>query len=643
MSAESLKILLIEDNPGDARLIKEALSEVGSTEIELIHATRLQEGLLKLAAEKFDVLLLDLSLPDASGLDTIRQANLAVAGVPIIVLTGFNDEAFSVAVVHEGAQDFLVKGQFDGALLMRAIRYAIERKESQQELKASREFAFNIIDSSLDMIIAVDREEKIAEFNKAAQKAFGYRSEEILGKPFNLLFADSAEATRVREKTLAEGKCVQQITNIRKNGERFPASLSASVLRDERGDFQGIVGTSRDITEQISLEAQLRHAQKMDSIGQLAAGVAHDFNNILTVIQGYASLLTLKNNLPPEISEPLNEINLASEHAAGLTRQLLTFSRKQTIQPRSLDLNHILCNITKMLTRLLGAEIALKLDLAASLPSIHADAGMLEQVIINLAVNARDAMPKGGEIHIHTASVKIDGAYVKQRPEARAGNFVCLSIADTGTGMDVATLTRVFEPFFTTKEPGKGTGLGLATVYGIVQSHQGWVEVSSILGRGTTFKIFLAAAEISTDDQVEPLLREKEYRGDETILVVEDIAELRGMVRQILESYGYNVIDASNGVEALSLWKEHKENIDLLLTDVVMPEGMSGHDLAQKLLAGKKSLDVIYTSGHSIDLIGRGTELREGFNFLQKPYQALALAQTIRNCLDRSAASVEKN
>lgn len=639
MSAKELKILLIEDNPGDARLIKEALSEVESTDIELSHATRLQEGLEKLAAAKFDVLLLDLSLPDTSGLNTIRQAHKAVAGVPIIVLTGFNDEAFSVTVVHEGAQDFLVKGHFDGALLMRAIRYAIERKKAQRELKASREFALNIINSSLDMIIAADGEEKISKFNKAAQKTFGYELSEILGKPVHLLYADPAEANWIREKTLREGKCVQQITNIRKNGERFPASLSASVLLDEHGAFQGIVGTSRDITEQLNLEAQLRHAQKMDSIGQLAAGVAHDFNNILTVIQGYSSLLVAKGNLAPDLSGPLNEISLASEHAASLTRQLLTFSRKQTIQPRCLDLNDVLKNISKMLNRLLGADITLRLEHTPNLPPIHADSGMLEQVVINLAVNARDAMPKGGQICVRSMAVEITPSYAQQRPQARPGSFVCLSIADTGTGMDSATLTRIFEPFFTTKEPGKGTGLGLATVYGIVQSHQGWIEVSSVIGQGTLFKVFLPVAANTKDDQAKSSLPEQECHGAETIFIVEDVAELRGMVRSLLETYGYTVIEAENGVAALSIWQEYKDKIDLLLTDVVMPEGMSGHDLAQKLTADKKSLEVIFTSGHSIDLISRDIKLREGINFLQKPYQALTLAQTIRRGLDRRNVS----
>ncbi len=349
----------------------------------------------------------------------------------------------------------------------------------------------------------------------------------------------------------------------------------------------------------------------------------------------------MKNNIAPELAGPLNEISLASEHAASLTRQLLTFSRKQTIQPRTLDLNDVIKNITKMLTRLLGAEIALKLEPTSKLPAIHADAGMVEQVIINLAVNARDAMPKGGEIHIRTAPVEINQSYVKQRHEARVGNFVCLSVVDAGTGMDAATMTRIFEPFFTTKEPGKGTGLGLATVYGIVQSHQGWIEVSSIPGKGTTFKIFLPVAEISTLEQAEPLLPEQECRGDETILIVEDVPALREMVRQILESYGYTVIEAPDGVSALSVWKEHKQSIDLLLTDIVMPEGVSGHDLAKKFIAEKKSLEVIYTSGHSIDLIGRDAKLREGFNFLQKPYQALTLAQTIRNCLDRNGVSIQ--
>jgi PAS domain S-box-containing protein len=629
-----LKILLIEDNPGDARLIKEVLSEIHSATVEMVHASRLQEGLDKAAEQKFDVVLLDLSLPDASGLDTIRRAHQAVPSVPIIVLTGFNDEAFSITVVHEGAQDFLVKGQFDGGLLMRAIRYAIERKQAEEDLNASRGFAVNIIESSLDMIIAVDRDDRIVEFNKAAQKTFGYTPEEVLGQRVSMLYADEEEGKKVRAKTLAEEKCVQQVTNVRKNGERFPTSLSASVLRNERGDFQGIVGTSRDITEQLNLEAQLRHAQKMDSIGRLAAGVAHDFNNIITVIQGYSSMLQGKENLIPEFADPLSEISLAAERAASLTRQLLTFSRKQTIQPRSRDLNAVIENITKMLMRLLGEDVALKVDLAQGLPFIHADAGMLEQVIINLAVNARDAMPKGGSICLRTATVNVDEEYRQHRPQARAGKFVCLSIADTGSGMDAQTLAQIFEPFFTTKEPGKGTGLGLATVYGIVQLHQGWIEVSSIPQQGTIFKIFFPITNASVNESAEMPLAAQQCSGTETIFVVEDVPELCSLVRSILESFGYKVLEATDGVHALTVWKKHREEIDLLLTDVVMPGGMTGRDLAEKLLGEKKSLKVIYTSGHSFDYIGGDTPLHDGVNFLQKPYRPLKLAQTIRACLD---------
>ncbi len=638
MKSPALRILLIEDNAGDARLIKEALSEIQSTSTEMVHATRLQEGLKRSAEEKFDVVLLDLSLPDASGLNTIRTAHQAVAGVPIIVLTGFNDEAFSITVVHEGAQDFLVKGQFDGALLMRSIRYAIERKQAQEELKASREFAVNIIESSLDMIIAVDREGKIAEFNRAAQKTFGYEPVEVLEQPITLLFADKQEGERILQKTLEDGKSSAQILSVRKNGEHFPASFSTSVIKNDRGEVQGIVGTARDITEQLNLEAQLRHAQKMDSIGQLAAGVAHDFNNILTVIQGYASLLLTNKTLAPEISEPLHEISAAGEHAASLTRQLLTFSRKQTIQPRSLDLNAVIQNVTKMLTRLLGEDIDLKVENKESLPLIHADPGMLEQIIINLAVNARDAMPDGGQIRVSTDAVEVNDSYVQQRPQARPGSFVSLSIADDGSGMDAATVARIFEPFFTTKEPGKGTGLGLATVYGIVQSHCGWIEVSSALGQGTTFEVFFPLAENADSKNNNHLLNDQQCHGNETIFIVEDVAELRRLVRQILECYGYNVLEAPDGVSALAIWEQHKGKIDVLLTDVVMPGGMNGRGLATKLQAENKFLKVIYTSGHSADLIGGNEGFQDGINFLQKPYRPLMLAQTIRCCLDRNAS-----
>jgi signal transduction histidine kinase/ActR/RegA family two-component response regulator/HAMP domain-containing protein len=390
-----------------------------------------------------------------------------------------------------------------------------------------------------------------------------------------------------------------------------------------------------DITERLSLEGQLRQAQKMESIGQLAAGVAHDFNNMLTIIQGHAGLLMAKAELTSKMFASAQAVYFAAERAAGLTRQLLMFSRKNVMQLRSLDLREAVSDMTKLLNRLLGANVKLEFDPPIELPMINADSGMLEQVVMNLAVNARDAMPKGGTLTISVGPVQIDEEYVQGHPEAREGAFVCLRVTDTGTGIDSATMSRIFEPFFTTKEIGKGTGLGLATVYGIVKQHEGWIEVSSEVGKGSRFSVFLPATEQTTaavkrDTDPTAFVR----GGSETILVVEDEDVLRDMAHTILEESGYRILDAANGKEAIGVWEKHRDEISLLLTDMVMPEGVSGVDLAERVLADNPNLKVIFTSGYTMDEISTGFLRKTNGQFLQKPYTRITLVRAVRQALD---------
>jgi nitrogen-specific signal transduction histidine kinase len=393
-----------------------------------------------------------------------------------------------------------------------------------------------------------------------------------------------------------------------------------------------LLGLFRDVTEQKRLENQLRQAQKMESVGQLAGGIAHDFNNLLTVIQGHAALLQSVAG-SGEAAESLQQISIAAERSANLTRQLLTFSRRQVMKRRPLDLKEVVDDMSKMLRRILGEDIVLTVENSSDLPRIDADRGMMEQIILNLAVNSRDAMPRGGQLLISTKKVRVDETYIRQNPDASPGEFICLKVADTGCGIAPKNLPHIFEPFFTTKEVGKGTGLGLATVYGIIKQHNGWIEVSSQPGEGCQFQIYFPRSA----QQIESLRAtggETTPRGHETILLVEDEAPLRQLVQFLLERLGYSVLEAESGPAALNVWKKRERKIDLLLTDLVMPEGMNGYELSEALHRDDPDLKVIFTSGYSADIVGKDFVLRDGLNFLQKPYHPDKLARTVRDCLD---------
>jgi len=406
-------------------------------------------------------------------------------------------------------------------------------------------------------------------------------------------------------------------------------------LRNAAGEVYRVVGTAEDITKERMLEEQFRQSQKMEAIGQLAGGVAHDFNNILAVIQMQAGLLRTEEQLSPAHLDFATEIEKAAERAANLTRQLLLFSRRQAMQPRDLDLNEIVTNINRMLQRILGEDIQMQFKYAPLPLFIHADAGMIDQVLMNLTVNSRDAMPKGGQLIIETAAVEFDELAAAQTPQARIGSFARLSVSDTGMGIPPQVLPRIFEPFFTTKDVGKGTGLGLATIFGIIQQHQGWISVHSEEGRGSTFHVYLPRLARSADQMPARPTLMSTRGGQETILVAEDDPALRSAVRIALSRLGYRVLEATTGLSALEVWKQNRDEICLLVTDMIMPDGVNGKELAQRLLKKNPKLKVIYTSGYSADIAGKDLPLHEGVNFLAKPFEAHKLAQTVRNVLDR--------
>lgn len=390
---------------------------------------------------------------------------------------------------------------------------------------------------------------------------------------------------------------------------------------------------SMDTTDKRDLEEQFRQAQKMEAIGQLAGGVAHDFNNILAVIQMQSELLKSSGSLTTEQSEFADEIDTTVQRAAALTRQLLLFSSREVFQPRDMDLNESIGNTVKMLRRILGADIRMQLRLSSQPMFIHADSGMMDQVLLNLAVNARDAMPNGGQLIVETSGIEFDEFAVSQLPKARLGAFVRLSVSDSGCGIAPDVLPRIFEPFFTTKGVGKGTGLGLATVFGVVRQHEGWIDVYSETGHGTTFRIYLPrlARNALTDSPAARLVAPR--GGNETILLAEDDPSLRVSIRKTLAQLGYRIVEAPTGTLALKVWEQNRSEIRLLLTDLVMPDGMTGKELAQRLRQNDPELKVIYMSGYSAEVAGKDFPLKEGVNFLTKPFPAARLAQTIRSAL----------
>ena len=513
-----------------------------------------------------------------------------------------------------------------------------DRKLAEAALRSSEMLFHSVWENSVDGMRLTDQDGNIVAVNDAFCKLVGMSREKLEGKPFTVVFADSEQPGQMLEEfvrrfrdRVVEHQRERRLTL--RNGNVVTLEDTSSFV-ELRGQPPMLLGLFRDVTAQKRLEEQLRQSQKMEAIGQLAGGVAHDFNNILTVIHGHASLLLAGGNLTGVSARSAQQISQAADRAAGLTRQLLAFSRRQVMQPRQLDMNELVANMTKMLARILGEDIALQLNYSPQPAQVQADAGMMEQVLMNLAINSRDAMPKGGLLAIKISTIEVDARWLAEHSERRTGRFVCLSVLDTGCGIPPENLRRIFEPFFTTKEVGKGTGLGLATVYGIVKQHQGWIEVESETGKGTAFKVFLPRSVEPAEPANEPPADNAVRGGTETILVVEDEVAVRELVCNLLARHGYQILQAESGPKALQVWRDSKDRIDLLLTDLVMPDQMNGRELAEKLWAERPRLKVIFTSGYSAEAVGKDFVLRRGLNYLQKPYHPHKLALAVRDCLD---------
>jgi two-component system cell cycle sensor histidine kinase/response regulator CckA len=517
-----------------------------------------------------------------------------------------------------------------------------ERRRTETALRDSETLKRSILESALDGIITMDHQGTIIEFNPAAERVFGFSREKAVGQRLaQLIIPAASREAYARGMThylnTGEGTILDkriEVIALRADGSEFPVELTVTAIRIK--DNPVFTAFVRDVTERRQLEEQFRQAQKMEAVGQLAGGVAHDFNNLLTVINGYCDLL-LKSIQPDDpCRESLEEIHKAGERSVGLTRQLLAFSRRQVLAPRTLNMNAVMANTEKMLRRTIGEDVALTMALDPNLGSVQADPGQIEQILLNLAVNARDAMPTGGRLTIETRNVELNDDYDASHPNSPTGPHVLLKVTDTGCGMSPEAKARIFEPFFTTKGPGKGTGLGLATVYGIVHQSGGHIDVETEVGVGTTFNIYLPRDDMPVATKKTLSTLRPPPRGSETVLLVEDEDGVRALTRCVLTGCGYSVLEAVEGDEAVRVAAGHSEPIHLLISDVVMP-GAGGRVVADRVTELHPEAHVLFVSGYTDDAVVRHGVSQQEVNFLQKPFSPFALAHKVREVLDSPA------
>ncbi|PLZ05131.1 hybrid sensor histidine kinase/response regulator [Fischerella thermalis] len=754
MPEQPIKVLLVEDNPGDVRLLQEFLWDVTTAQFELMPVERLDRTLKLLNQESFDVILLDLSLPDSQGLETFITLHRQAPAIPIIVLTGLDDENLALRAMQEGAQDYLVKGQVSGDLLVRCMRYAIERQRIEEALRQSEErfrvalknspiVVFNqdkelrytwvyntspgfineeilgkrdldltaaadaqlvfdikqrvlstgigirkevsittaqgiryfdltveplrneaqevigvtcasidisdrklaeekireqaaLLDVTTDAIFVRDLDNRVILWNKGAENLYGWLVQEAYGKKVVELLYDDEPPEEVEIALLTvinQGKWQGELPRVTKSGKKVLVSSRWSLVCQEDGTPKSILTVDTDITEKKQLETQLFRAQRLESIGTLASGIAHDLNNILTPILAVSQLLPLKfPNIYSEHEHLLEILEDSARRGADLVKQVLSFARGVEGKRMTLQVKHLIREVVKIIKQTFPRSIEVCIDVAPDLWTVYGDSTQLHQVLMNLCVNARDAMPDGGSLTISAENLLIDENYARMNLDAKVGPYTVVTVADTGVGIPREIVERIFEPFFTTKELGKGTGLGLSTVIGIVKSHGGFVNVYSEVGRGTQFKVYLPAAQkiqqIESTPQLEPLAGKEEL-----ILVVDDEPAIQEITRASLETHNYKTLVASDGIEAIALYAQNRDKISAVLMDIMLPslDGLTAIRTLQKI---NPSVKIVATSGlaSSSKLAQASTTNISGF--ISKPYTVKELLLTLQKVLN---------
>jgi two-component system cell cycle sensor histidine kinase/response regulator CckA len=640
--------LLVGSQEEDFFLIQEILDRNRSAlPARLDHASSLEEAKTMLRRGNYGLVLFEHETGDAAATKLLSEFLHTRGAVPFILLTEHADEKAVAEIVQAGAYDCMERSQLTGANLVRTIRCALSLHSTQQQRQVAEQSLRKLscaVEQSADAIFITNSEGIIEYVNPAFEMLTGYSLKEVTGRTSSILKSGEQAPVLYREvwESIRSGNAGRSIVvNRKKNGEVYYVDESISAIRDAEGRIANFVSNGRDFTERLRLEAQLLQSQKMDAIGHLAGGIAHDFNNLLTIITSYSELALDSVALESPAQARIQEILSAARRAADLTRQLLAFSRKQPQALRVADLNPVVTGIVKTLRRLIGEDIELVFIPGHALGRIRLDPVQIEQILMNLAANARDAMPQGGQCTIETCNVQIDEQYVdRKRAVIPTGRYAVLSLTDTGDGIPADHLSHVFEPFYTTKPSGKGTGLGLATVYGIVKQNQGFVWAYSEPGMGTVIKIYLPCV------QDQPIALEipdtgagVALRGTETVLLVEDEEPLRRATVEFLRLRGYTVLEARDGVDALSISKNHGSTIHLAVTDVVMPH-MSGGELARELEMLRPQTRVLFVSGYAGQTVLDHKVIDVENNFLQKPFTLKQLASKVRTVLDHNYNAV---